>query len=329
MSKYKFLLMFLTALAMLALISPAKADFNYIINATHLPFNTTENITIFANESANISVYTDDDWIFPSVSTYQMNGSSNFTLTVNISVPANALAGNRSQRLDWTAFWDNTSSTNHTLFTFTILNDTIPPAPTVLPNLQFTIKDSKDSTKLVNANINMSSTSYTGFGVTDENGHYTFNNLSLGCYNYNIVRLHYYSNTGQVCLDNTTLGTIATKIVLLDIIETEIAKSLIDQVGLLQNTTTNLTLNAMKTQLESLQQSNAEKDNAINVLNNFSNTCLQNKNVVETDNSALVKQILGLKNKSLLAVIGTAIGSIFGTLGGLYIKTHGIIWGFF
>jgi len=318
-------------LVLLLLFCPAYSlAFEYNVNQS-LGLNTSETFTILANESADVFITSSTAWIVPNITYNNMNGSTNFSVLLNIYVPANTTNGTYHENLTWVAIWDNTSSSKITNFTFNIYalaNNTNTTSLNITtqapPSLLFIFND-RDGGKLQFVSVNITLGNFTASGISDDQGSVNFTNLTAGAYGYNAVKIHYYSENGEVTIGNESI----IKNIILDYLEGDLANAIQDQVQLLQesqttiaNVYTNSSMLLLQERVANLETANKEKDERIASLTNVTSTVFAENQKLSTEKTFWQKAIDELKFKSNLKIFGVSLGSIFGTAGIIYLKRH-------
>lgn len=329
----KKLILILFALGLLA----SSNAFSYNLNSSELPFVTNESFIVSANESAQVLIEKDGNWL-SCISEYNMSGQTSFVLDVMINVPADAPLGNSTSSVLWKSLLNGSIlQQNTTYFHFNIFNgsysepfnqtnqtnETQTNATIFVPKIKFTIKDSADNEPVKTAIVNLTGANYTSSQTTGSNGIVEFEVNSSTCYDYYIFRSHYYSENGQVCIGNETLD----KTILMDFIESDLGNALLDSIENFNRTQTTIatiirdnSVTALEMRVSDLETQNQNKDIAL---------ATQTERLLSlSDESArLMNLTLSLQNQQekdrfwgKAKGVGISIISISGVFAGMFLR---------
>ena len=300
-------------------------------------FSATEKINITAQPDANITIFT-DTWLYPSVAFHDMQGNDSFILSVNISVLANTTSGNYTRYLNYSS---TTNTTGQSLFYFQILEPQITNLTNgtnetnqtiwVNPNLKFVIR-AKDGGLLQYANINLTSTNFSAFGSTGDNGECEFSNMTPAVYQYYITRNHYYSEQGEVTLGNDSL----TKTIIMDYLESDLAMTINDNIKSLQDTQftmaslyINNSITALQMRVADLEDANNNKDNRIYELSQMINEAHNQTQMALESQDKWWNNWIRQRNMTAIVAVAVAFATFITILGGIYLKNNWVRITFF
>lgn len=204
-------LILLAMMAIVLVISAEAADYSYSINASKdLPFNTSITEQIIGADNSTFVIIQSANFTFPNISL--ISGVSNFSLRIDITIPANYSSfGNNSINESLFVFVNGTapngtSQTTNITFNLFIFNGSLQPLPlTDYIQLDF------NTFQFTFCNYSLPVTRQINLTVTSNEGEFIStlcNTPYLQCEDINLSNLTYKTTTINITLPKSTpVGT--------------------------------------------------------------------------------------------------------------------------